>query len=127
MGSIQMIQTQIGKGRPYSRAVRFGDLVFIHSQTGFDDATKQLVPGGIGPETTQAIKRIAALLETAGASLETILKMNVFIVDLKEVSELNKASMPFFTAHQPARTVIQVPFIEGGGRVEIEVIAAVAN
>lgn len=46
---------------PFSEAVRVGDMLNLSGQLGTDSAGK-LVPGGIGPETRQALSNIAAAL-----------------------------------------------------------------
>ena len=53
----------------YSQAARIGDLIFVSGQIGIDPLTRALAPGGIQPETRQAIDNVATVLAAAGSSL----------------------------------------------------------
>ena len=50
-----------GRSLPFSEAVRVGDMLYLSGQLG-TDSTGKLVPGGIGPETQQALRHIEAAL-----------------------------------------------------------------
>ena len=115
------------QGRAYSQAVRYGDLVFTHGQTGRNPVTKELVAGGIGAETVQAIENLAAILEGNGAALKTVIKVGVYLADFADFDQFNQAYVRCFGAHRPARTVVQVAALHGGARVELDMVAGIAG
>jgi 2-iminobutanoate/2-iminopropanoate deaminase len=123
VNALTMICSQLAHGLPYAQGVRVDNLVFTHGSTGFDPDTQQLAPGGIGPETAQAIRGLAAILEQAGASLASVVKVTAYLADLSEFAAFDAAYAPFFQQHQPARTVVQVAALHRGARVELDMIA----
>jgi 2-iminobutanoate/2-iminopropanoate deaminase len=108
---------------PYSPAVRAGDLFFSSGQLGLDPATGERVPGGTAAETRQALLHCAHLLETAGGSMQDVLKTTVFLADLADFSQMNAVYAEFFPDSPPARTTIQAAALPKGARVEIECVA----
>jgi 2-iminobutanoate/2-iminopropanoate deaminase len=128
---------------PFSAAVRVGDLLFLSGQLGTDSSTK-LVPGGIGPETRQAMDNVRAVLARAGATMDDLVKCTAMLADMSEWGAMNaeyvkhfqgaphsdmSASMAVhFTRSSivaPARSAFGTTGLALGGRVEIECIARV--
>jgi len=109
---------------PYSPAVQYENLIFTAGQIGLDPQRGELVAGGIGPETRQALRNIAALLEAADSSLPWVLKTTVFLRDMDEFGMMNKAYAEFFGDSPPARSTVQVGALPRGAAVQIECIAA---
>jgi len=81
---------------PFSEAVRVGDVLYLSGQLG-TDSTGQLVPGGIGPETSQALGNIAAAL--------------------------NEVYVTFFGSHRPARSAFGTGGLALGARLALECMA----
>lgn len=110
---------------PYSQAIRFdgGRLVATAGQLGMDPRTGELVPGGIAGESRQALENLKAILEAASSSLDRVVKVTVFLADIREFSEMNAVYQQFFTAPHPARSAFAVAALPKGGRVEIEALA----
>src|SRR5437763_16449 len=74
---------------PFSDAVRVGNILYLSGKIGTDPATGQLVPGGIGPETRQALENIRQTLEANGSSMDRVFKCSVFLADMKEWPAMN--------------------------------------
>jgi 2-iminobutanoate/2-iminopropanoate deaminase len=108
---------------PYSRAVWAGNILYLSGQLGSDPATGKLVEGGVGPETEQILKGIAAVLGVAGLNLANVVKANVYLTDINDFAAMNKVYETFFSEPYPARTTIAVAALPGGAHVEIEVVA----
>jgi 2-iminobutanoate/2-iminopropanoate deaminase len=108
---------------PYSQAVVAGDFVFLAGQIGLDPATAKLVPGGTAAEAAQAIRNISAVLDAAGATLDDVVKVTVYLVDLADGPAVNEVYGQAFSAPQPARASVQVAKLPAGARVEIDAIA----
>jgi 2-iminobutanoate/2-iminopropanoate deaminase len=110
-------------GRPYSPAVRVGDLLFLSGHVGVDPATRALVPGGIEAETRQALENIKALLESAGSALDRVVKCTVFLADIQNYAAMNRVYASYFPTDPPARSAVGVSGLPLGAAVEIECLA----
>ncbi|MDD2521872.1 MAG: RidA family protein [Anaerolineaceae bacterium] len=108
---------------PYSVAVSTGSLVFISGQLGLDKDTGSLVAGGIQAQTRKALENMKAILESAGLSMENVVKTTVFLLDMGQFSDMNSVYAEFFTSDFPARSAIQVGGLPKNGIVEIEAVA----
>ncbi len=112
---------------PFSEAVRFGRLLFVSGQIGNVPGTLTLVPGGIGPESRQALANMRDVLERHGARIDTVLKCTVFLADIGEWAGFNEAYRELFRGALPARSALGASGLALGARVEVECIAAVAE
>ena len=108
---------------PFSEAVRVGDMLYLSGQLG-TDSTGRLVPGGIGPETRQALSNIAAVLQRHGSSLDQVVKCTVMLADIGEWAAMNEVYLTFFRSHRPARSAFGANGLALGARLELECIAA---
>lgn len=108
---------------PYSVAVSTGSLIFISGQLGLEKETGCLVAGGIQAQTRKALENMKAILESAGLSMENVIKTTVFMLDMDQFSDMNAVYAQFFTSDFPARSAIQVAGLPKNGMVEIEAIA----
>lgn len=110
---------------PYTPLVRTGDWLICSGQLGLRDGA--LVEGGVGPQLTQAIANIGALLTEAGSSLASVVKTTVFLTDMADYATVNEVYMAGFGDHRPARSAVAVAGLPLGGSVEIEAWARVGN
>ena len=115
------------KKLPFSDAVRVGNLLFLSGNIGVLPGSLELVAGGIAAQTRQTMQNIKATLEKYGSSLEEVVKCTVFMADISEWSEMNKAYIVFFPGTPPARSALGTSGLALGARVEIECIATVAE
>jgi 2-iminobutanoate/2-iminopropanoate deaminase len=106
---------------PYSPVVRSGDHVYTAGQVAFDE-NGDLVPGAITEQTRQALANLRACLVAAGCTLDDVVKVNVFLVDLADFEAFNDVYRATFAEPYPARTTVQAG-LPGGIRVEIEAVA----
>jgi 2-iminobutanoate/2-iminopropanoate deaminase len=107
---------------PFSAAVRAGPWLFLSGQLG-TDSTLRLVPGGIGPETRQAMENVRSLVSRAGASMDRVVKCTVMLADMAEWGAMNQEYVRFFTGPPPARSALGASGLAMGARVEIECLA----
>lgn len=108
---------------PYSQAIKIENLVFTSGQIPVDPATGRVVEGGVGEQTHQVLKNIAAVLKAGGASLDTVCKTTVFIKDMNDFNKVNEIYATYFSAAPPARSCVEVARLPKDVLVEIEVIA----
>lgn len=119
--------TVVPKGLPFSEAVRVGGVLFLSGQIGNEPGSMKLVPGGLGPETGQAMRNIEAILRAHGYGMDDLVKCTVMLADMARWSEFNDAYRGFFGKHFPARSALGVNGLALGAQVEIECVAARAG
>lgn len=110
--------------RPFSPAVRVGNLLILSGAIG-TTSTGALVPGGIGPETRQALDNIRDVLQRTGSSMERVVKCTVMLADMREWESMNVVYASYFPGNKPARSSFGVTGLALGARVEIECWATV--
>lgn len=109
---------------PYSQGVRSGGLLFCSGQIPLDPATGKMVEGGIPEQTERVLRNLEAVLTAGGASLSSVLKTTVYLVDLADFPAMNAVYGRFFPGDPPARATVEVSKLPAGARVEIEAVAA---
>jgi len=107
---------------PLSQAIKAGDWVFASGQLG-TVAPGKLAEGGIAGETRQVCENLKAVLEAGGSSLDRVVKVTIYMVDLGELMEMNRVFSEYFPQDPPARTTFECRALVGGARIEIEAIA----
>ena len=108
---------------PYSQAIVTESLIFTAGQVAFDPATTELVAGGITEQTDRVLKNLAAILESAGSSLQHVAKTTVFLADMADFAAMNEVYQRHFGSHKPARSTVAVAQLPKNARVEIEAVA----
>jgi 2-iminobutanoate/2-iminopropanoate deaminase len=109
-------------GGPYSHAiVAEGQFVFVAGQVGTDPKTGKL-PEGIAAQTEQALRNLKSILESAGTTLENVVRVGVYLRDIDNFSAMNKVYETFFPKNPPARSTIEAK-LAGEFLVEIDCIA----
>jgi len=110
---------------PYSQAIVADGFVFVAGQIPVNPSTNELELGDVGSQTRRTLQNIQAILEGAGSSLRDVVRVGVFLADLKDFDAMNAVYGEFFLQDQPARTTVgaQLPRI----KVEIDCIARVSK
>ena len=112
--------------RPFSPAVRVGNVIFLSGQIGTDaSASGGVVAGGIEAETRQTLDNIKKVLTDIGSSMDKVVKCTVMMADMKEWDRMNTVYITYFTPGRlPARSAFGANGLALGARVEIECIAS---
>jgi len=108
---------------PYTQALAVGPFVFVSGQIPLD-LRGNVVQGDIVVQTCQVIANLKAILAAVGLTLKDVVKTTVFLADLADFQEMNRAYAEFFPGHPPARSTVQVAGLPRGVSIEIEAIAA---
>ncbi|MHA1784330.1 MAG: RidA family protein [Candidatus Helarchaeota archaeon] len=105
MVKIEKIETKLSTAGPYSPCIKAGNMIFVSGQIG-------LPAENIQDQTAQAFKKIKELLENAGATVKSIVKVNVYLKDINDFSKMNEAYERFFKENgmeiYPTRTTVEV-------------------
>lgn len=108
----------------YSHAIEHNNLVYTSGQLPIDPATMAFVEGGIKEQTSQSLKNVQAILETANSSIDCVIKTTCFISDMNNFSEFNEIYESVFGSEKaPARSCVEVARLPKDALVEIEAIA----
>jgi len=109
---------------PYSQAVVAGGFVFVAGQGPIDPKTQKMELGDIRSETRRELTNISNILKAANSSPENVVKVSVFLADLRDFDAMNEVYREFFKDNFPARTTVQA-VLRTGRKIEIDCIARV--
>lgn len=107
---------------PYSQAIAVGEMLFTSGQLGMDPETMELREGVV-EQAHQACKNLIAILESAGTTIDKVVKTTVFLDDMNDFVPVNEVYAQYFTEPYPSRSAIEVAKLPKGAKVEIEAIA----
>lgn len=108
---------------PYSHGIESDGTVHCSGQTPLDPNTGELAVGGIEIQTHQCFDNLFAVLAEAGLTPDHVVKVNVFLTNMDDFTEMNVAYATRFSEPFPARTTIGVAALPLGAAVEIELVA----
>lgn len=111
----------------YSQAVQVGNLVFISGQIALDPINNQLDIASIEQEIKRVFMNLKAICEAAGSSINNIVKLNLYLIDLANFNIVNQVMSQVFTEPFPARAAVQVSALPKGVNFEAEAILLVAE
>jgi 2-iminobutanoate/2-iminopropanoate deaminase len=108
---------------PYSQGIAANGLVFCSGQIPLDPSTGELVTGSIADQTRRCMQSLSAVLESAGSSLDKMVKVTVYLADIADYAEFNDAYAEFVGKEPPARAAFAVAGLPKAARVEVECVA----
>jgi reactive intermediate/imine deaminase len=108
----------------YSQAVRVGNTIWVSGQIPLDPHTQQLVAGDIEAQTRRVFDNLKAVIGAAGATLDDVVKANLYLLDLSHFTLVNKIMAEYFSEPYPARAAVGVAALPKGAQIEVECIVA---
>ncbi|MDY0187820.1 MAG: Rid family detoxifying hydrolase [Syntrophus sp. (in: bacteria)] len=108
---------------PYAQAVKAGGFLFVSGQIPVDARTGQLSTGPFAEQAGKALDNLAVVLKGGGASLDSVVKVTVYLSDMANFNEFNTVYITYFENSRPARSCIAVRELPKGALVEIEAVA----
>lgn len=105
---------------PYSHAIVANGFVYVSGQGPIDPETGS-IPDGFGDQVRRTFENLRTILEAAGSSLESVVKVNAYVTDLTRFAQFNAVYKEFFGDEPPARTTVGVDLL--GFLVEIDCVA----
>jgi len=109
---------------PYSQGIISNGMIYTAGQIPLDPQTSELIIGSFRDEVERILKNIEAIIIAGGSSFDNLVKLTVFITDIKLFSELNDIFSKYFSNNPPARSAVEVKGLPLGARIEIEAIAS---
>lgn len=121
-GTFRAINPPGGEVSPnFSNGILSGNTLYLAGQQGADNAGH--LPDGTGPQTAATLANIRAVVQAAGFTMNDIVSVNVYLADIHDFGDMNKAYVAAMPDPKPARTTIQAAALVNGARVEISAIA----
>jgi 2-iminobutanoate/2-iminopropanoate deaminase len=108
---------------PYSQAVKAGSTIYVSGQIPVNPATGAVEAPDAAGQAKQSLENIKAILSTAGATMDNVVKTTVFLSDMADFAAMNEVYATFFTEPYPARAAVEVAKLPKDVKVEIEAIA----
>jgi 2-iminobutanoate/2-iminopropanoate deaminase len=110
-------------GGPYSQAIIHNNIIYVSGQGAIDPASKEISLGNIEHETRLAMENIRIILDEAGSSVDQILTVTAYLLDMADYAGFNAVYKSYFTGDLPARTCIRAAELPFDTRVEVTVTA----
>ena len=108
----------------YTNAWRVGNTIYVAGQVATDEHDQLLGPDDIREQTRVVMRKIATILETAGARLSDVVKLTVYLTDVGLRAGYHEARREFFPANPPAGTLVgNVALAVPGALIEIDAVA----
>ena len=108
----------------YSQAVQTGNLVFLSGQIPLDPATMEVVDGDFEARARRVFENLKAVAEAAGADLDKVVKLTIYLTDLENFATVNSVMAEYFQEPYPARAALGVASLPKGVDVEAEAIVS---
>ena len=106
----------------YAQGIEANGFVFTAGQVGIDPATGALADG-LEAQSALVFANVAAVLRAAGLATSDIVKVTIFVTDLKQFPLVNAHFERFVGDHRPARSTVGVAALPLGALIEVEAIA----
>ena len=110
-------------GGPYSQAIIHNGIIYVAGQGAVDPQTNEIKIGTIEEEAELGLENLRIILEEAGSSLDKVLTVTVYLLDIEEYARFNEVYKKYFKEDRPARTCIQAGSLPFNTRVEITATA----
>ncbi|AHH99842.1 RidA family protein [Kutzneria viridogrisea] len=109
----------------FSQAVRKGNVLQVAGQVAFDP-TGAIVGETVAEQTRQTLRNVNTVLAAAGASMDDVVMLRVYLTDTDHFAEMNEAYGEFMSAPFPARTTVYVG-LPKGLLIEIDALAVLGD
>jgi 2-iminobutanoate/2-iminopropanoate deaminase len=108
---------------PYSQAVCVNGWLYVSGQIPIDPATGRLIEGSFKDQVRRALENAKAILEASGGSLESVVKVTVYLKDMSKFQEFNEVYSEYFKQAPPARSVVGVSSLPRNAELMIDLVA----
>lgn len=93
---------------PYDHIAKVGPFITIGGTAGVNPATGQLAGPDVYSQARQILESLQIMLQSVDSDLDHVMHINVFLKNMQDFEEMNRAYVDMMGNHRPARTVIGV-------------------
>ena len=111
---------------PYSQAVKSNGLLFLSGQIPLT-INGAMCEGDFEARTRQVFSNIKGILQSADLTFKSIIKVNVYLIDINNFAVVNHVMEDLFDAPYPARALVQVSVLPKNSEIEIEAVASMTS
>ena len=111
---------------PYSQAVKSNGLLFLSGQIPLT-TSGEMCEGDFETRTRQVFSNIKGILQSADLTFKSIIKVNVYLIDINNFAVVNHVMEDLFNAPYPARALVQVSALPKNSEIEIEAVASMTS
>jgi reactive intermediate/imine deaminase len=111
---------------PYSQAVKSNGLLFLSGQIPLT-TSGEMCEGDFETKTRQVFSNIKGILQSADLTFKSIIKVNVYLIDINNFAVVNRVMEDLFNAPYPARALVQVSALPKNSEIEIEAVASMTS
>ena len=104
----------------YSQAVKVANTVYLSGQIPLVPETMKMVEGDFSKQVEQVFENLNAVCKAAGGSMNDIVKLNIYLIDLKNFATVNEIMARYFTQPYPARAAVGVASLPRDAQVEMD-------
>lgn len=114
---------------PWAQAIQVPaghDLVFTTGMTARDENGNTVAPGDVQAQTRRIFEQMRAIFAEAGATLNDVVKMTVYIQDMDDVLAIQEVRNEYWPSEPPVSATVQVArLVSDEVRIEVEAMAIV--
>ncbi|MDG1750065.1 MAG: RidA family protein [Thalassotalea sp.] len=111
----------------YSQAVKVNNTVYLSGQIPLVPETMEIVSDDFAAQAHQVFKNLSAVCEAADGSLNDMVKVNIFLMDLSQFATVNEVMSQYFQQPYPARAAVQVSRLPKDVAIEIDGVMELPN
>ncbi|WP_312355776.1 Rid family detoxifying hydrolase, partial [Aminipila sp.] len=109
---------------PYSQTVAFSHYNNLSAQLPIDPKSGKLVAGGIKEQAEQCFKNIKAIVDSIDHVMSDVVRITVFVKNIKDIDAVDEVYKTFFPTYVPARTAVAVAALPMDALVQIEALVS---
>ncbi len=111
----------------YSQAVKIRNTVYMSGQIALDPATMEMQQQDFITEAKRVFDNLTAVCEAAGGTLQDMVKLNIYLLDLGNFAQVNEVMSQYFEQPYPARAALGVSQLPKGANIEIDGVMEVPS
>jgi reactive intermediate/imine deaminase len=111
----------------YSQAVKIRNTVYLSGQIPLDPVTMEMQQADFKTEARRVFDNITAVCEAAGGTIQDMVKLNIYLIDLGNFAQVNEVMAEYFDQPYPARAALGVSQLPKGANIEIDGVMEVPS